>query len=40
MNNRLMKLGYFTAQEFADRVSRMMAEEQSRQLPPKVKGKK
>jgi len=30
MNHRLMKLGYFTAQEFADRVSRMMAEEASR----------
>jgi len=27
MNHRLMKLGYFTAQEFADRVSRLMQEE-------------
>jgi HPr kinase/phosphorylase len=27
MNHRLMKLGYFTAQEFADRVSHLMQEE-------------
>jgi HPr kinase/phosphorylase len=39
MNHRLMKLGYFTAQEFADRVSRMMAEETARRNPPKLKGK-
>jgi HPr kinase/phosphorylase len=31
MNHRLMKLGYFTAQEFADRVTRIMAEESERQ---------
>jgi HPr kinase/phosphorylase len=40
MNHRLMKLGYFTAQEFADRVSRMMVEETSRSTSPKQKGKK
>jgi HPr kinase/phosphorylase len=39
MNNRLMKLGYFTAQEFADRVGRMMTEEQARQNALKPKGK-
>jgi HPr kinase/phosphorylase len=33
MNHRLMKLGYFTAQEFADRVNRMMTEEAARQAP-------
>ena len=38
MNHRLMKLGYFTAQEFADRVSRMMAEESARKIQPKIKG--
>ncbi len=31
MNHRLMKLGYFTAQEFADRVTRIMAEESAHQ---------
>ncbi len=40
MNHRLMKLGYFTAQEFADRVSRMMAEESARPQPTRSKGKK
>ncbi len=37
MNNRLMKLGYFTAQEFADRVTRIMVEESSgkKASPPK-----
>ncbi len=40
MNHRLMKLGYFTAQEFADRVSRMMAEEAARKMPSRSKGKK
>ena len=39
MNHRLMKLGYFTAQEFADRVSRMMAEETSRPANPKSRAK-
>ena len=34
MNHRLMKLGYFTAQEFADRVSRMMQEENVRRALP------
>jgi HPr kinase/phosphorylase len=38
MNNRLMKLGYFTAQEFADRVTRIMVEEASRKPNPKLKG--
>ena len=37
MNHRLMKLGYFTAQEFADRVARIMAEETARKLNPKSK---
>jgi len=40
MNHRLMKLGYFTAQEFADRVTRMMADETSRPPAPHPKGKK
>jgi HPr kinase/phosphorylase len=39
MNHRLMKLGYFTAQEFADRVSRMMSEETGRREPPRPKGR-
>jgi HPr kinase/phosphorylase len=30
MNHRSMKMGYFTAQEFADRVGRIMAEETNR----------
>ncbi len=34
MNNRLMKLGYFTAQEFADRVTRIMVEESSSKNGP------
>jgi HPr kinase/phosphorylase len=33
MNNRLMKLGYFTAQEFADRVTRIMEDEKNRKQP-------
>lgn len=38
MNHRLMKLGYFTAQEFADRVSRIMSEEAARPAAPRLKG--
>jgi HPr kinase/phosphorylase len=38
MNHRLMKLGYFTAQEFADRVSKMMAEEAARKKSSRSKG--
>jgi HPr kinase/phosphorylase len=38
MNHRLMKLGYFTAQEFADRVSKMMTEEAARKKAPRPKG--
>jgi len=30
MNHRSMKMGYFTAQEFADRVGRIMSEESNR----------
>jgi HPr kinase/phosphorylase len=37
MNHRLMKLGYFTAQEFADRVSRLMQEEASKRAPSRPK---
>ncbi len=40
MNHRLMKLGYFTAQEFADRVSRMMQEENVRRALPSRKRRK
>ena len=40
MNHRLMKLGYFTAQEFAERVSRMMQDGGAPAEPGKPKGKK
>jgi HPr kinase/phosphorylase len=40
MNHRLMKLGYFTAQEFAERVSRMMQDGAAPAEPGKPKGKK
>ena len=38
MNHRSMKMGYFTAQEFADRVGRIMAEETARQNKNRSKG--
>ncbi len=38
MNHRSMKMGYFTAQEFADRVGRIMAEESSRHPAHRAKG--
>jgi HPr kinase/phosphorylase len=38
MNHRSMKMGYFTAQEFADRVGRIMAEETARKNKHRSKG--
>ncbi len=38
MNHRSMKMGYFTAQEFADRVGRIMAEETTRKNKARSKG--
>jgi len=38
MNHRSMKMGYFTAQEFADRVGRIMAEETARKNKNRSKG--
>jgi HPr kinase/phosphorylase len=38
MNYRSMKMGYFTAQEFADRVGRIMAEETAKQNKNPSKG--
>jgi HPr kinase/phosphorylase len=35
MNHRLMKLGYFSAQEFSDRVSRIMVEESAKKTRTK-----
>jgi len=38
MNHRSMKMGYFTAQEFADRVGRIMTEESNKKNKDRAKG--